>query len=176
MYNPCIFNSFKVMFWCSSAIYSFSHWLQGTIKKTRRGNWGKYDDGFWVTAARQHLIQFNNSFIIIRHQAVVTHNYDQAVVKAEQKRPTKGRPDSSPQSSRIAWLPRATRLTLPASLPPGSPSSAPLSSDSSVFLSQSQSLPASLPGTRYLSLGCQRCNPARSPTSRRRNSQQLIVS
>lgn len=31
-----------------------------------------------MTAARQHLIQFNNSFIIIRHQGVVTHNYDQA--------------------------------------------------------------------------------------------------
>lgn len=30
-----------------------------------------------MTATRQHLIQFNNSFIIIRHQGVVTHNYDQ---------------------------------------------------------------------------------------------------
>lgn len=56
----------------------------------RRGTWGKYDDGFWVTAARQHLIQFNNSFIIIRHQAVVTHNYDQTGVR-ELKKANKGR-------------------------------------------------------------------------------------
>lgn len=43
-----------------------------------------------MTAARQHLIQFNNSFIIIRHQGVVTHNYDQAERK---RRRRKGRRD-----------------------------------------------------------------------------------
>jgi len=129
-----------------------------------------------VTAARQHLIQFNNSFIIIRHQAVVTHNYDQAVVKAQKK----GQQKDLPLNLLVPGLLRCRLIAPRYSSYPFlilscqrdllSPSSNPIvlripSAQSSVI-----SLPVSVAScqparTRYLSLGCQRCNAARSPTS-----------